>query len=341
MDDNGNIIKTFSSITEASLFFGNSKTSGIGSSARNGKTKCFGYKWEFVPITNKEGEMWKEIENRKCYYVSNLGRFKSTLRKEERLLYPTEKGGYLNIVIEGEGHKAHIWVCQTFNGVKPADNYVVNHINGIKTDNRSINLEWMTQKENNQHARSTGLINKMKIGEKVRKPVYQYSLKGIFINKYGSAKEAAASLNKGEDKGCNITSSIRSENSIWGFIFSYDSPEERGILPYNKERIKKVYQYDLEGNFLSEFASAKEASLELGKLNGSSISSNCNGRSKTSYGFYWSYDFYPNGIKYREDNYSDSSSEKDAQQIRLDKTVGSLSEKKKKVIIKIRDVSSD
>jgi hypothetical protein len=50
-------------------------------------------------------------------------------------------------------HKA---VCLAFHGERPAG-LRINHKNGIKTDNRPVNLEYITHSENCQHSFDTGL----------------------------------------------------------------------------------------------------------------------------------------------------------------------------------------
>ena len=51
----------------------------------------------------------------------------------------------------------HRMVWEAFNGTIPPGQ-VINHLNGIKSDNRLINLEICTRQENTQHAIRTGLF---------------------------------------------------------------------------------------------------------------------------------------------------------------------------------------
>ena len=67
-----------------------------------------------------------------------------------------QKTGYYVHNFKGERKFIHRVVAETFLG-KPKFRMTVNHKNGIKTDNRLENLEWATYKENNDHARDTGL----------------------------------------------------------------------------------------------------------------------------------------------------------------------------------------
>ena len=55
-----------------------------------------------------------------------------------------------------------------------------------------------------------------------------------------------------------------------------------------KFKSKPVLQYDLEGNFIREWNSAKEAAVTLyNKINGSDINACCRGKQKTAYGYIW------------------------------------------------------
>lgn len=67
-----------------------------------------------------------------------------------------DRSGYLHGLINGRSQSYHRIIAECF-VPNPYNKHDVNHINGIKTDNRAENLEWSTRFENVIHAYKTGL----------------------------------------------------------------------------------------------------------------------------------------------------------------------------------------
>lgn len=156
-------------------------------------------------------EIWKQLKNYEdLYEISNLGRIRSldhyinyydinTKQIKQRLkkgvyIKPKRKNnGYLEYTLYGKekGKKiyclAHRLVAETFIS-NPNNLPQVNHKNGRKADNRVNNLEWVTSKENQQHAIKTGL-RKSVYGNK---PIQNITTGKIYI----SAMEAARDIHK-------------------------------------------------------------------------------------------------------------------------------------------------
>lgn len=189
-------------------------------------------------------EIWRNVKNYEgLYQVSNMGNIKRLgivnqfgFFPKEKILTPKKcKNGYLRVSL-GKQNKfkefyIHRLVAEHFIE-NPLLKQQVNHLNGIKNDNRVENLEWVTPKENMRHAikhglwKDPGVIQKYsKIGAALAKKITQkkvamYSLNNELLelfegvrsieNKYGFLHSSISMVCNGKRK--------QAYGYIWKFI---------------------------------------------------------------------------------------------------------------------------
>lgn len=151
---------------------------------RNIEYEDYGYIWRKKEET-LEGELWRPIlpqylHGCKDYLVSTHGRIKHKLG---HLIVGSTLSGYKVFTINKKTYRFHRMTAFMF--VKNQSNKpIVNHIDGNKLNNHYINLEWVSNQENCQHAHDTGL-------NRQKRAIIQTDKNGQFIKEFKSIKEEA------------------------------------------------------------------------------------------------------------------------------------------------------
>lgn len=180
-------------------------------------------------------EIWKEVADWPMYFVSNLGRVRSTLDHRIRK-FSKRKYGYLNVVLskqDGSGRKAGFYVHRLVAIAfipNPLTLATVNHIDGNPSNNCVLNLEWTTQGDNIRHAmkrRGNWLKERReKFGPTNLSPVSAVSTYGKPPLSFPSLKAASLYFKKPYTTFAPIVSrSIKLSWAAYGYRWSYSNPD--------------------------------------------------------------------------------------------------------------------
>lgn len=141
-------------------------------------------------------ELWRDIRGYEgIYQVSNLGRVRSLKFGRVRILHQASLRGYKRVGLSKDGvlktYQVHRLVAEAF--IPNADNKPqVDHINGMRDDNRSCNVRWTTAQENNLNP----ITREKHIGKLVNREdqsimVDQYTKSGELVKTYNSISETS------------------------------------------------------------------------------------------------------------------------------------------------------
>jgi hypothetical protein len=225
-------------------------------------------------------EEWRIIPDYPEYAVSNKGNVVTL--KTGKLRKCSDHKGYKQCMLRKDGKAynrfVHRLVASAFLHA-PQECQVIDHINGIRDDNRVENLRWCSQDENLHFP----LAKEHR--EHLCRICSQYNLDGTYVATYKSSFEAEriTGIKSGSIDNCCKTKKL----SCGGFQWKYGDSTDN-IPPIRKSKRKiGVAKYDEQDNFITAYGSCREAARE-NNLSFQAISECINGKRKTSYGgFIW------------------------------------------------------
>lgn len=119
-----------------------------------------------------------------------------------------------------------------------------------------------------------------------RKTIIQYDLKGNVVDTYIGLID----IENRFGKKTNISNCcLGRAKTAYGFIWRYkDNQFDLGLDKLDRNTLRAIDQYDLDGNYINSFKSIKSAS-DITNINDGNIQSCCAERYKSAGGFIWKY----------------------------------------------------
>ena len=172
----------------------------------------------------------KKIEGFNDYSITDTGKVLSERAGRFKWLKQAKsKKGYFRLILMKDGKAypktVHRIVAQAFIP-NPENKPCVDHINGVRTDNRVCNLRWCTNKENcsfplarknMSEARKNTQINRSDMA----KSIAQYTNEGVLVAIYPSLMEASrqTGIHHGHISSCCLKKKYR--RSAGGYKWVY------------------------------------------------------------------------------------------------------------------------
>lgn len=244
----GSTEKTLNELKKSLTFFKNMQTHLLTNEQTMSDTN------DIIQINNtnyNDQEQWKDIEIygiKFNYSISNHGRVKNN--QTNQILQQSLRDGYKSVHLQTtidnkrieKACKIHRVVTLMFvQNDDPINKTVANHIDGNKFNNHWTNLEWVSIRENNQHAIDTGLTKITK------RRVTQCDLNGNEIKIFESLDIAKKIT--GVDDGSIAKACKGKLKTAGGFKWKY-TDENLNEQELNEEELESFVQVNDFPNYL-------------------------------------------------------------------------------------------